>query len=93
MDTFYMYQVLMAPGLWVIHILDSFMPYLGSGDITIKTTTGCNWSIKLKDVNGKPSLDHSWPTFAIAHKLQIGYFLFFKNITLKEYIVVIFDYS
>ena len=31
--------------------------------------------------------------FAIAHNLKIGYMLFFKKLSAKEYKVVIFDYS
>jgi hypothetical protein len=40
---------------------------------------------------GRP---RSWrPEFAIAHNLKIGYLLFFKKLTAREYRVVVFDYS
>jgi hypothetical protein len=40
---------------------------------------------------GRPG---SWlARFAVAHNLKIGYLLFFKKLTAREYRVVIFDYS
>jgi hypothetical protein len=33
------------------------------------------------------------PEFAIAHNLKIGYLLFFKKLTAKDYSVAVFDYS
>jgi hypothetical protein len=49
--------------------------------------------MSIKEVSGKAVLAAGWPKFAIAHNLKIGYFLFFKKLTAKEYRVVVFDYS
>jgi hypothetical protein len=35
----------------------------------------------------------SWPEFTVAHNLKIGYLIFFKKLSAKEYRVVVFDYS
>jgi hypothetical protein len=49
--------------------------------------------MSVKEVSGKAVLAASWPEFAIAHNLMIGYLLFFKKLTAKEYRMVVFDYS
>jgi hypothetical protein len=49
--------------------------------------------MSIKEVSGKDVLTPGWPEFAFAHKLKIGYLLFFKKLTAKEYRVVVFDYS
>ena len=69
------------------------MPCLGPvpGKITIRTTTGCNWDIKVKYVNGKAILDQGWPWFVIAHELGIRHLLFLKKLYAKDYRVVIFE--
>jgi hypothetical protein len=49
--------------------------------------------MSVKEVSGKAALAASWPKFVVAHNLKIGYLLFFKKLTAKEYRVVVFDYS
>jgi hypothetical protein len=41
----------------------------------------------------KGVLEAGWAEFTIAHNLKIGYLMFFKKLTTKEYSVVVFDYS
>jgi hypothetical protein len=48
---------------------------------------------EIKEVSGKAILEAGWPEFAVAHNLKIGYLLFFKKLTTREYRVVVFDYS
>jgi hypothetical protein len=83
-------KILMAPGIGVLPLLDGFRPYLGPvpGKMIIKTTTGCQW-----EMSGKAVLEAGWPKIMVAHNLKIGYLLFFKKLTAKEYRVVVFDYS
>jgi hypothetical protein len=85
----------MAPGIGVLPLPDGFRPYLGPvlGKMIIKTTTGCQWEMSVKEVSGKAILEAGWPEFAITHNLKIGYLLFFKKLTTREYRVVVFDYS
>jgi hypothetical protein len=48
--------------------------------------------MSVKEVSGKAVLEAGWaPEFAVAHNLKIGYLLFFKKLTAKEYRVVVFD--
>jgi hypothetical protein len=49
--------------------------------------------MSFKEVSGKAVLEAGWPEFMVAHNLKIGYLLFFKKLTAREYRVVIFDYS
>lgn len=88
-------KVLFASGLGKLQIPDGFREYLGSlpRKMIVRTYTGCSWEIKVKEVDGKAVLDQGWPAFAIAHNLQVGYFLTFKKLNDDEYRVVIFDYS
>jgi hypothetical protein len=85
----------MAPGIRVLPLPNSFRPYLVlmSGKMIVKTTTGCQLEMCVKEVGGKAVLATGWPKFAITHNLKIGYLLFFKKLTTKEYRVVVFDYS
>jgi hypothetical protein len=85
----------MAPGIGVLPLPDGFRPYLGPvlGKMIIKTTTGCQWEMSVKEVSGKAVLEAGWPEFAVTHNLKIGYLLFFKKLTAREYRVVVFDYS
>jgi hypothetical protein len=88
-------KILMAPGIGVLPLPNGFMPYLGRvpGKMIIKTTTGCQWEMSVKEVSGKAVLEAGWPEFVVAHNLKIGYLLFFKKLTAREYRVVVFDYS
>jgi hypothetical protein len=66
------------------------------GKMIIKTTTSCQWEMSVKEVSGKAVLEAGWLEFTIAHNLKIGYLLFFKKLTAREYReyrVVVFDYS
>jgi hypothetical protein len=85
----------MAPGIRVLPLPDGFRPYLGPmpGKMIIKTTTGCQCEMSVKEVSGKAVLEVCWPEFAIAHNLKIGYLLFFKKLTAREHRVVVFNYS
>jgi hypothetical protein len=85
----------MAPGIGVLPLPDGFRPYLGPvlGKMIIKTTTGCQWEMSVKEVSGKAVLEASWAEIAVTHNLKIGYLLFFKKLTAREYRVVVFDYS
>jgi hypothetical protein len=85
----------MAPGIGVLPFPDDFRPYLGPvpGKMIIKTTTRCQLEMSAKEVSGKAVLKAGWPEFAVAHNLKIGYLLFFKKLTAREYRVVVFDYS
>jgi hypothetical protein len=49
--------------------------------------------MSVKEVSGKATLEAGRSKFAVAHNLKIGYLLFFKNLTAREYRVVVFDYS
>jgi hypothetical protein len=44
-------------------------------------------------ISGKAVLEAGWLEFVVAHNLKIGYLMFFKKLTAREYRVVIFDYS
>jgi hypothetical protein len=85
----------MAPGIGVLPLPDAFRPYLGlvPGKIVVKTTTGCQWEMSIKEVSGKAVLEAGLPEFTVTHNLKIGYLLFFKKLSAKEYRVVVFDYS
>jgi hypothetical protein len=85
----------MAPGIGVLPLPDGFRPYLGpvSWKMIIKTTTGCQWEMSVKEVSGKAVLEAGWPEFVVTHNLKIGYLLFFKKLVAREYRVVVFDYS
>jgi hypothetical protein len=88
-------KILILPGIGVLPLPDGFRPYLGLvlGKMIIKTTTGCQWDMSVKEVSGKAVLEAGWPEFAVAHNLKIGYILFFKKLTARAYRVVVFDYS
>jgi hypothetical protein len=88
-------KILMAPGIGVLPLPDSFRPYLGlvSWKMIIKTTTRCQWEMSVKEVSSKAVLEAGWPEFVVTHNLKISYLLFFKKLTAREYMVVIFDYS
>jgi hypothetical protein len=88
-------KILMAPGIKVLPLSDGFRPYLGPvpGKMIIKTTTGCQWEMSVKEVSDKTILEAGWPEFTVAHNLKIGYLVFFKKLTAREYRVVVFDYS
>ena len=79
----------------MLPVPDGFRPYVGTvpRTITLKTSTGCSWKIKLKDVQGRVTLDQGWHDFAIAHQIKIGYFLTFKVPRGDIYKVNVFDYS
>ena len=51
-------KVVLAPGLDLLPVPAAFRPYLGEvpGDITVKTNTGCIWTITVADVNGRACL-------------------------------------
>jgi hypothetical protein len=49
--------------------------------------------MSIKEMSGKAVLEAGWPEFTISHNLKIGYLLFFKKLTAREYRVVVFDYS
>jgi hypothetical protein len=51
--------------------------------------------MSVKEISDKSVLETDWPEFTVAHNLKIGYLLFFKKLTAKEYrvVVVVFDYS
>jgi hypothetical protein len=85
----------MAPSIGVLPLPGTFRPYLGLvfGKIIVKTTTSYQWEMSVKEVSGKAVLEVGWPEFTIAHNLKIGYVLFFKKLSTKEYKVVIFYYS
>jgi hypothetical protein len=74
-------KILMASGIGVLPLPDGFMPYLGPvpGKMIVKTTTGCQWEMSVKEVSGKAVLEAGWPEFAVAHNLKIGDLLFFKK--------------
>jgi hypothetical protein len=44
-------------------------------------------------ISGKTVLEAGWPEFLVAHNLKIGYLMFFKKLTAREYRVVVLDYS
>jgi hypothetical protein len=85
----------MAPGIGVLPLPDGFRQNLGPvpGKMIIKTTIGCQWEMSVKEVSGKAVLKADWPEFTVAHNLKIGYLLFLKKLTAREYRVVAFDYS
>jgi hypothetical protein len=88
-------KVIMAPGLDLLPIHEGFRPYIDTLPKTIvpKANTGCNWMVRLKDVNARVAKDQGWPGFAIAYEIKIGYFLTFKVLSDNIYKVTIFDYS
>ena len=88
-------KVFFQSGLGMLPIPDAFGPNLGPipSKIILRTNTGCNWEIALKEVDGRAVLNQGWPAFAIAHQLRVCYMLSFKKISQKEYRVVIFDYT
>jgi hypothetical protein len=59
----------------------------------MKTTTGCQWEMNIKEVSSKAILKAGWLDFTVAHNLKIGYMLFFKKLSARDYKVVVFDYS
>jgi hypothetical protein len=67
-------KILMALGIGVLPLPDGFRPYLSPvpRKIIIKTSTGCQWEMSVKEVSGKAILEAGWPEFAIAHNLKIG---------------------
>jgi hypothetical protein len=83
-------KILIAPGIGVLPLPNGFRPYLGPvpGKMIIKTTTSYQWKM-----SGKAVLEAGWPEFVVAHNLKIGYLLFFKKLTAREYRVVVLDYS
>jgi hypothetical protein len=95
MSPTHFYKILMAPGIGLLPLLDDFRPYLRPvlGEMIIKTTTGCQWKMSVKEVSDKAVLKAGWLEFTVAHNLKIGYLLFFKKLTAREYRVVVFDYS
>jgi hypothetical protein len=60
----------MAYGIGVLPLPDGFMSYLGPVPI-VKTTTGCQWEMSVKEVSGKAVLESSWPEFAVSCNLKI----------------------
>jgi hypothetical protein len=95
MSPTHFYKILMSPGIYVLPLPDGFRPYLGPvpGKMIIKITTGCQWEMSIKEVSSKAVLKVGWLEFTVAHNLKIGYLLFFKKLTAREYRVVIFNYS
>jgi hypothetical protein len=89
------WKVLMALGIGMLPLLDTFRPYLGPvlGNMIVKTTTGYQCQMNIKEVSGKSTLEAGWSDFAVTHNLKIGYMLLFKKLSGREYIVVLFDYS
>jgi hypothetical protein len=49
--------------------------------------------MSVKEVSGKAVLEVGWTEFTVAHNFKIGYLLFFKKLTTREYRVIVFDYS
>jgi hypothetical protein len=89
--------LLRSPGLDLLLIPHGFGLYLGTipRTITLKTNTGCNWMVRLKDVNGRVATDQGWPGFAIGHNSQDQHRLFLDLQSPQGdiYRVTIFDYS
>jgi hypothetical protein len=85
----------MAPSIGVLSIPNAFRPYLGpvQGKMIVKTTTGCQWEMNIREVSDKAIFEAGWADLAVAHNLKIGYLMFFKKLTAKEYKVAVFDYS
>jgi hypothetical protein len=52
-------KIIMAPGIGVLPLPDGFRPYLGPvpGKMIIKTTTGCQWEMSVKEVSGNAVLE------------------------------------
>jgi hypothetical protein len=48
--------------------------------------------MSVKEVSSKAILEAGWPEFWVAHNLKIGYLMFFKKLTTREYRMVVFDY-
>jgi hypothetical protein len=100
-------KVIFKLGQGTLPIPNACIPYLGPvlGKITLMTYTSFKWDIKKKkisfetedikiyEVNNTAVLSQGRPAFTIAHALKVGYFLIFKKLNLKEYKLVIFDYS
>jgi hypothetical protein len=61
--------------------------------ITLRTSTGYNCDIRLKDVNRKVVMDQHGLGFSIDYHTRIGYFLTFKKIKPVDFRFIIFDYS
>jgi hypothetical protein len=58
----------MASRIVVLPLPNGFRPYLGlvPGKMIIKTTTGGQWEMSVKEVSGKAVLEAGWPEFAVA---------------------------
>jgi hypothetical protein len=84
-------KILIALGIGVLPLPYGFRPFLGPmpGKRIIKTTTGCQWKMSIKEVSGKAVLEASWPEIIVAQNLKIGYLPFFNNLTTREYRVVV----
>ncbi|XP_071685032.1 putative B3 domain-containing protein Os03g0621600 [Lolium perenne] len=88
-------KVVMSPSLELLPIPEGFMQYVGNVPKTImmKINTGSSWMVKLRDFEGKISMDQGWTGFAIAHDIKIGYLLTLKTLKSDVYKVTIFNYS
>jgi hypothetical protein len=63
MSPTYFCKILMAPGIGVLPLPDGFRLYLGPVlvKMIIKTTTGCQWEMSVKEVSDKAVLEAGWP--------------------------------
>jgi hypothetical protein len=88
-------KVVMSHGLELLLKPEGFRRYIGQVPKTImlKTNASCSWMVKVREVDGKISMDQGWAGFAIAQKIKIGYFMTFKVLKDDAYKVAIFDYS
>jgi hypothetical protein len=85
----------MDPGIRVLPLPDAFRPYLGPvpRKMIVKTTTSYQWEMDIKEVSGRAVLEAGWSDFTVAHNLKIGYMMFFKKLSARDYRVVVLDYS
>lgn len=88
-------KMIMSASLEYLPIPNGFCGFICTipRTITLKTNTGCSWKVKLKEIDGRISLDQGWAGFAIAHQIKIGYLLTFKVLKGDVYRVTIFDFS
>jgi hypothetical protein len=80
-------KIHMAPGIGVLPLREAFIPYIAlvRGKMTVKTTKGYQWEMNIKEVSGKAVLKAGWSDFTVAYNLKIGYMLFFKKPSARDY--------
>ncbi|KAM3189022.1 hypothetical protein ACQJBY_067772 [Aegilops geniculata] len=89
------YKVILAPGLELLPIPDSFNKHMGTipRETKLEMNTGCTRKVKRWEINERLAMDEGWASFAIAHKLQIGYLTIFKVLIEDTFRIIVINLS